>query len=442
MPFVPPQFAEVGTLVAGGGTGNESVSGLGFNDLALVLLMWNPGTTTENAFQPDFHFGFGAFDGANEFGAYMWADDGDAVSPPGSGSISAALVLNSHTGYGKASGISLDTAGFTINWSEAPAAGQIVYWMAFNADVFEAAVGTLTLPNGGTVSVSGLAFAPASLLLGYAIGNQLGFGCAARNGEPASSTSFNAEAIAGAQFAFAGVSSGDSYSFLEGLYGAGSIMHVADSTQIGPDPEAYTVSAFAGDGFTLTTQSGGGAGAVTAGYVALLPTLAGSSTTPRARSYVSFRDVPGGSPPQAETHDIRVPPDGFFTGEDLHPTCGVFVSPNYNNGVGDFGMAIGFVDDDLNQRCCWSGDDYLSTPSHSKNYSDPDVAVAFRFPVSTIYTEGEITALVQHGFSIDYPSFLDNSGSPDGTTSRYFFHLWGYAGRRLHLLPLTQAGPG
>jgi len=118
-------------------TGNDSITGVGFQPEGVLFANVGGSAFT---FTTDDHsyYGFGATDGTNE--KATWIYDEDNVSTTNAGAISKSdksIVIapnNSRTIASEADIVSLDSDGFTINWSSNDGDADLVFYFAFKAN--------------------------------------------------------------------------------------------------------------------------------------------------------------------------------------------------------------------------------------------------------------------------------------------------------------------
>jgi hypothetical protein len=86
------------------------------------------------------------------------------------------------------------------------------------------------------------------------------------------------------------------------------------------------------------------------------------------------------------------------------PKCGLFITATGTFGGGDWGITIGFADDQLNQRSCWTGGINASAPSVTFCRANPGAAIQLNewsgtTPVQT--SEATITAWDKESFDVN-----------------------------------------
>jgi hypothetical protein len=178
-----------GSFVANTATGNQAVSGVGFQPQAIVL--WATGqTATGYAANNALAVGFGV--SSSQRRAMSYFDDDNAATSNSGRQTQTAQVLRPLSAGGpsdaaQADLVSLDADGFTVNWVSLSPPAMIVHYMAFGgSSMIGAFVGDFTTGTGsGSQSVTGVGFQPGCVLF-MGVGNgtggnldaKLGFGAA------------------------------------------------------------------------------------------------------------------------------------------------------------------------------------------------------------------------------------------------------------------------
>lgn len=123
----------VGSFSQPSSTGNNAVTGLGFQPTGLLLGSVNDaGNTTD---QTNARQTFGATDGTNRFS--LWRGDNQTN---GDSDLDRTKIMKmmtegaSVTTQAAADITSLDSSGFTFNWSTADATARVVYYLAFGSN--------------------------------------------------------------------------------------------------------------------------------------------------------------------------------------------------------------------------------------------------------------------------------------------------------------------
>jgi hypothetical protein len=152
-----------GGFTTPGSTGNQAVTGLGFEPVAVML--WGQ-TDIHN----DLRACAGATDGTNEWVFFRSYERGSQVRKRASKSDHLLLTYdNAGSVVWQASVVSLDSDGFTINFDTATRAGDPIQWWAIGgSQIPDAKVGTITCGSStGTTAETGLGFRPNGLFLAH-----------------------------------------------------------------------------------------------------------------------------------------------------------------------------------------------------------------------------------------------------------------------------------
>lgn len=160
-----------GSFVANTSTGNQAISGLGFQPKLVLFLA--VGRTAVGEAQGDLKLCLGAASGsgaADQWAQARYVQDNVASSNCGQRSDSKCIIvpLGTTTVDGEASLVSFDADGFTINWSDAPASAFLIEYIAFGGAGFDGKVFRYTRStagNGTNVAVTGVGFTPKALMV-------------------------------------------------------------------------------------------------------------------------------------------------------------------------------------------------------------------------------------------------------------------------------------
>jgi hypothetical protein len=155
-----------GVFACNTSTGNQSVTGVGFQPKAIIL--WGVKLTSNNTFESgDNAFWFGAGTSATQ----RWviagaADDGVTTSNTGrymaSNEIIRVLASGTPTTDAIADLVSFDADGFTINWSVAPSSAWKCHYLALGGDsIINAKSGVAQANPGTTTQITGVGFQPS-----------------------------------------------------------------------------------------------------------------------------------------------------------------------------------------------------------------------------------------------------------------------------------------
>lgn len=148
-----------GTLTTPTSTGNASISGLAFTP-KVVIIYGNIITTR------GYNFGIGAASGSSsEWGSSVW-DDNNQAPERNLKTTEVVSIYNSTTDWLEGNLVSLDSTGFTVDWTTVQASGKTLYYIAMGGSSLSASVGNFTSSaSTGTQSITGLGFQPSTVLL-------------------------------------------------------------------------------------------------------------------------------------------------------------------------------------------------------------------------------------------------------------------------------------
>ncbi len=170
---LPGLLAKTSTFNSPVGTGNQSVSGVGFQPKA--VLFWITNRNSPGA-SPGALFGRGWTDGANQAAAAtIWQDGSDTTAGRQVNDKSILLVNVDGTVRTDAAIVSLDADGFTLNWTTAGGNRLVSYLALGGAALTNVKVGSQLLSvSNATESITGVGFQPDSILLFGARGTAFG----------------------------------------------------------------------------------------------------------------------------------------------------------------------------------------------------------------------------------------------------------------------------
>lgn len=189
--------AYVGSLTQPAATGNQSITGVGFQP-KLIIFFYND-LTSSTVTNTILREGYGAATSSSA----RWVNCGYTPSASTSQYVSfrndACIdYVNSGLGTdGRADLVSLDADGFTINWSTTDATARLVNFIAFaGSDITNVKVGTFTTSTTtGNQGITGIGFQPDSIIFPSLYGsttalsnavntanrNSIGFGISSSN---------------------------------------------------------------------------------------------------------------------------------------------------------------------------------------------------------------------------------------------------------------------
>lgn len=160
--------AKSGSFAANTSTGNQAITGVGFQPKAVIFFLTGLTAVGDSA---DCRGGIGCATSSTERWATAWASD-DASGAANAGqrfqTTKCIVVLTggNPTVDGEADFVSMDADGFTINWTDAPASAVLVEYLALGGTGLSAKAGNSAVRTSlGTQAVTGVGFVPKALLL-------------------------------------------------------------------------------------------------------------------------------------------------------------------------------------------------------------------------------------------------------------------------------------
>lgn len=160
-------LAKQGTFAQPGATGNQSITGIGFQPK--LVLFWMSGRTTDGSDNGG-ALGWGAaVDTTHRFWSGGAVNDNVTTYTTRRRTTYSACIgcvdVGSATVLSEADLVSYDWDGFTLNWTIADATNRVVCFLALGgADLTNVALGTYKTPTVGNYSVTGVGFQPDSLI--------------------------------------------------------------------------------------------------------------------------------------------------------------------------------------------------------------------------------------------------------------------------------------
>lgn len=161
-----PLQSKVGSFALRTTTGNQSITGLGFQPKAVIFWVSNR-TSDGGQLNSDFSFGIGISSSDRRCG-YFKRDSGNAVAIPSGIDASKIIKFINTTPAAviAADLVSQDADGFTINVSTTNGTAYIVNYMALGGDeITNAKGGKFQSPAPGNIDVTDVGFEPDLLLL-------------------------------------------------------------------------------------------------------------------------------------------------------------------------------------------------------------------------------------------------------------------------------------
>jgi hypothetical protein len=158
-----------GSFAADTDTGAQAITGVGFQP-KLVIFWGNNATAADTPGETNRFFLGAATASDNERVSYVAADDNAGTMNVGRGNKTDACVSIPLSGTPTDDGIadltSMDADGFTLNWSDAPAAASLIHYLALGGDDLSVKLGGFTTDTDtGAQSVTGVGFQGDSLLM-------------------------------------------------------------------------------------------------------------------------------------------------------------------------------------------------------------------------------------------------------------------------------------
>lgn len=155
---------KAGSFTAKTGTGSDAITGIGF--LPKILFLFFIDATSAGS-SVNFRNGWGAYDGTTSACCGMGTDDGsNSAQSRASNTKCISIIDASGTLLAEASGSSLDSDGFTLNWSTA-GAGELVGYLAIGgSDLTDVDIQTFQYGAGTNYTNSSMSFAADCLIFG------------------------------------------------------------------------------------------------------------------------------------------------------------------------------------------------------------------------------------------------------------------------------------
>lgn len=164
-----------GTFTGDGATGDQSVTGVGFQPVA--LLIWST-MQTAAGLTDEYHYVEGWTDGTNQVTFFAVSGDNSASSVTRRNAHAARLIdaySSAGTVVARATIVSFDSDGFTINWSTASSA--IFHFVAIGGAGVEAEVGIIDHVS----TIPALAFDPDVVFFNQGVTNGYTLGITTQN---------------------------------------------------------------------------------------------------------------------------------------------------------------------------------------------------------------------------------------------------------------------
>ena len=167
-----------GTFSAATSTGDQSVTGVGFQGKA--LLVWGLTRTATGYSVGPIRFFFGCATGTateEEWCASIGIDESAATSNTArdwrdTAPAVISIINGGQTQEAIATFVSWDSDGFTINWSDAPSSAWVIHYMVIGGTDVSAQAAIVDIPSAlGNQAYTGAGFQPKAVLIGSTLTN-------------------------------------------------------------------------------------------------------------------------------------------------------------------------------------------------------------------------------------------------------------------------------
>jgi hypothetical protein len=158
---------KLGSFSQPASTGNQSITGVGFQPK--IVLFWMNDLTADGS-AANIQYAVGAATSSNQFLFAVSAVNGSGNYTPTrrhtASKCIGTVTVGAATSTSEASLVSMDSDGFTLNWSTADATARAVNYLALGgSDITNAYIGNFTTPTStGNQSITGTGFKPDSLI--------------------------------------------------------------------------------------------------------------------------------------------------------------------------------------------------------------------------------------------------------------------------------------
>lgn len=156
-----------GSFSANTATGNQAVTGVGFQGKAILL--WGV-RRTATGYGSGGSFFYGAATSSSARWAFAVCSDDAAATSNNARQNSGTLCINilsdgTPTVDGQADFVSFDSDGFTINWTDAPTSAWIIHYLVLGGSDLSAAATRISVPAvTGNQATTGIGFLPSAML--------------------------------------------------------------------------------------------------------------------------------------------------------------------------------------------------------------------------------------------------------------------------------------
>lgn len=372
-------LAKAGTLSTPTATGNQSYS-VGWEP-TVVLFYTTYQTATGTAAHAIGMIG-AATSSTARHSSSTWSQDASANSDCEAATSASRTILvrdTTNTAVLSADFVSMDTAGFTLNWVAVNASSRIVHWLALGGDI-QAWVGQISSKTTtGTQAYTGVGFLPTAILL------------LKPHGQGTTTT------------AGGGVTVAPSFGWASATTARGCMaavdMHAqtaADSARYQRTDKCYAVlsntgavlieadlTSFDSDGFTLNWT-----------------TAHSTARTVIAVALGGLQAKAGAWNQRSGTGSQAVTGVGFQSAALLAMGWGLVADTNI---AVDMGHSFGFATAASEEGCMWAGSDDAADPTACDSAISSSVTIQTRTPgTAALVAEAELTSLDSDGFTLNY----------------------------------------
>lgn len=386
---------KAGTFTQQAGTGDQAVTGVGFQPKALLL--W--GSSVAEGFATTAQFPIGMAVSDSSFAAISGASrEAQATMDTRRGHHNTACYVAINTAADSfidvADLTSFDSDGFTPNWSVNAGAARIINYLALGgADLTNVAIKEFTSKTStGNESYTGVGFQPDCIIL---------FSIALATA-PSTVTGNNTLSIGWALSSSA-----------QGVVGVSSNDNVADCVSnraqrtshciYGVNNDAVLFSAelvsMDADGFTLNYDVEAGAGAR---YVWALCLKGGS--------YFCGADTEAATATTKATTGLGFAPKGL-----LLQSFGMTATTSL---LSEYRLSFGAGSSATSRNSCWNSDVDASATSNTDRYQDDASIFTVGSAAGAVVSQSDLSSLDADGFTL-------NRGTDDGTDRQFLFLAFG-----------------
>lgn len=366
--------SKVGSFTSAAGTGNQSVTGVGFQPK--VVIFFGAGASAVDMTQV---FGV-AVSSSQRWVAAAYADD--AASPMDANrlflsdaclaTVTAAAAIDRRADF-----VSMDADGFTVNWSVASAA--TIYYLALGGNNLQVKAGNIDIAtSGASQSVSSIGFTPTAVIFGNGIANTTEGGIASASMSVGAAVSSSSRWASGVF----DLDATDPSASRSGL--------VTSAAMIRASTDPFSLVA------DLTSLNSGGGGGFTLNV----------TTFPAATQRWGYLALGGVSVATGTTAQRTSNGTTTITGLSFQPVAELFVTDGkatHTDASVAGRLGIGAVDSALNQAVHYGSTQTAVTPSNTSRYISATKALASSADGGvTANAEAAVSAQNSDGFTINW----------------------------------------